>query len=93
MPSIIQTWLNRTGHEENIYAHLLYGALLGLPELASCMGFTVQAAIVESRSFTAVGTRARGFNSYALPGFKDSAMPTACKEPYRPPALQPMWAG
>lgn len=28
---------------------------------------------------------------YMQSGFKDRAMPTACKEPYRPPALQQMW--
>lgn len=62
----MQTWLNKMGHEENIYAHLLHGALPGLPELASRMGFTVQTEIVERRSNATIGTRARGFNIYAV---------------------------
>lgn len=85
MPSLIQTWLNKIGHEENIYVHSLYGALPGLPELASSMGFTVQAEIVESRSYTAIGTRARGFKAWlCISILKIEPCPQFAKNPTEP---------
>ena len=85
MPRLIQAWLNKIGHEENIYVNLLYRALPGLPELASCMGFTVQAEIIESRSYTAIGTRARGFKAWLhISILKTEPCPQSAKHPTDP---------
>lgn len=82
----MQTWLNKTGHEENIHMHVLYGVLPGLSELASCMDFTVQAEMVESRNYMAIGTRARGLKAWlCISILKIEPCPQSAKNPIDPP--------